>query len=56
VSASGINIIGAEVQTTPDRRGSITLRLQVAGISQLKDVQQQLEALEGVIRVERLTS
>jgi GTP pyrophosphokinase len=56
VSASGINIIGAEAQTTPDRRGLITLRLQVEGIAQLKNVQQQLEALEGVIRVERLTN
>jgi (p)ppGpp synthase/HD superfamily hydrolase len=56
VSSTGINIIGAEVQTTPDKRGIITLKLQVAGIAQLKDVHQQLEALEGVIRVERLTS
>lgn len=56
VSASGINILGAEVQTTPDRRGVITLKLQVDGIAQLKNVQQQLEALEGVIRVERLTN
>lgn len=54
VSGSGINIVGAEVLTTLDRRGIIVLKLQVESINQLQDVHQQLEALDGVIHVERL--
>jgi guanosine-3',5'-bis(diphosphate) 3'-pyrophosphohydrolase len=56
VSTSGINIVGAEVLTTLDKRGIIVLKLQVESISQLQDVHQQLEALQGVIHVERLMS
>jgi guanosine-3',5'-bis(diphosphate) 3'-pyrophosphohydrolase len=55
ISSAQINITGAEVQTTPDRRGVITIRVHVGDIHQLRDVHQKLEALDGVIHVERLT-
>jgi len=55
ISAAQINITGAEVQTTPDRRGVITIRVHVTNIQQLRDVHQKLEAMDGVIFVERLT-
>jgi guanosine-3',5'-bis(diphosphate) 3'-pyrophosphohydrolase len=55
ISSAQINITGAEVQTTPERRGVITIRVHVADIHQLRDVHQKLEALDGVIHVERLT-
>lgn len=55
ISGSHINITGAEVQTTPDRRGLIILKVHVSNISQLRDVHQKLEGLDGVIHVERLT-
>ena len=55
ISAEQINITGAEVQTTPDRRGLITVRVHVGNITQLRDIHQKLEALDGVIHVERLT-
>jgi GTP pyrophosphokinase len=56
VAGSGLNIIGAEVQTTPDKRGVINLKLKVANITELRDIHQKLEATEGVICVERLTA
>lgn len=55
VATSGLNIIGAEVQTTPDKRGVITLRLKVGNIAELRDIHQKLEATDGVICVDRLT-
>lgn len=55
VSQSGLNISGAEVQTTPDKRAVISLKVLVSNLMQLKDVFQKLEATEGVIYVERLT-
>lgn len=55
ISSAHINITGAEVQTTPERRGVITIRVHVTDIHQLRDVHQKLEALDGVIHVERLT-
>lgn len=56
VSSSGMNILGAEALTTMDKRGIIILKVQVAGIDQLRHVMQQLEALDGVIHVERLNN
>jgi GTP pyrophosphokinase len=55
ISSTQINITGADVQTTPEKRGIITLRVHVNGISQLRDIHERLEALDGVIHVERLT-
>lgn len=55
ISGMGINIAGADVQTTPDGRGIITIKMCVENVSQLKDVHQKLEALEGVMFVERVT-
>lgn len=55
VSSTQINITGADVQTTPEKRGIITLRVHVSSISQLRDIHERLEALDGVIHVERLT-
>jgi GTP pyrophosphokinase len=55
VASSGLNIIGAEVQTTPDKRGLIILRIRVGNITELRDIHQKLEATEGVICVDRLT-
>jgi GTP pyrophosphokinase len=55
VANSGLNILGAEVQTTPDKRGVITLRLRVGNIAELRDIHQKLEATDGVICVDRLT-
>jgi GTP pyrophosphokinase len=55
VATSGLNIMGAEVQTTPDKRGVITLRLRVGNIAELRDIHQKLEATDGVICVDRLT-
>lgn len=55
VSQCGLNITGAEVQTTPEKRAVISLKVLVSSLAQLKDVYQKLEALEGVIYVERLT-
>lgn len=55
VSSTQINITGADVQTTPEKRGIITLRVHVNSISQLRDIHERLEALDGVIHVERLT-
>ncbi|MEY2986812.1 MAG: hypothetical protein RJB13_333, partial [Pseudomonadota bacterium] len=55
VSSTQINITGADVQTTPEKRGIITLRVHVTSISQLRDIHERLEALDGVIHVERLT-
>lgn len=55
ISSTQINITGADVQTTPEKRGIITLRVHVNGISQLRDIHEKLEALDGVIHVERLT-
>ena len=55
VASSGLNIMGAEVQTTPDKRGVITLRLKVCNIAELRDIHQKLEATDGVICVDRLT-
>lgn len=52
----GRNIIGAEAQTTPEKRGVVILKLQVSNITELKDIQQQLEAIDGVIYVERLSN
>jgi len=46
---------GTDVQTTPDKRGIITIRVHVSSISQLRDIHERLEALDGVIHVERLT-
>jgi GTP diphosphokinase / guanosine-3',5'-bis(diphosphate) 3'-diphosphatase len=54
ISGSGLNIVGAEVQTTPDKRGIITVRVEVATLQELKDIYQKLEAQDGVIHVERL--
>jgi GTP pyrophosphokinase len=55
ISSTQINITGADVQTTPDKRGIITIRVHVSSISQLRDIHEKLEALDGVIHVERLT-
>ena len=55
ISSTQINITGADVQTTPDKRGIITIRVHVGSISQLRDIHERLEALDGVIHVERLT-
>ncbi len=55
ISSTQINITGADVQTTPDKRGIITIRVHVSSISQLRDIHERLEALDGVIHVERLT-
>jgi GTP pyrophosphokinase len=55
ISSTQINITGADVQTTPEKRGIITLRVHVSSISQLRDIHERLEALDGVIHVERLT-
>ncbi|MEN9528164.1 MAG: hypothetical protein RI932_37, partial [Pseudomonadota bacterium] len=55
ISSTQINITGADVQTTPEKRGIITLRVHVSSISQLRDIHEKLEALDGVIHVERLT-
>ena len=55
VSSTQINITGADVQTTPEKRGIITLRVHVNSISQLRDIHERLEALDGVIHVDRLT-
>jgi len=55
ISSTQINITGADVQTTPEKRGIITIRVHVNGISQLRDIHERLEALDGVIHVERLT-
>jgi len=55
ISSTQINITGADVQTTPEKRGIITLRVHVNSISQLRDIHERLEALDGVIHVERLT-
>ena len=55
ISGLQINITGAEVQTTPDKRGIIVIKVHVGSISQLRDVHQKLEAMDGVIYVERLT-
>lgn len=55
VSQSGLNISGAEVQTTLDKRAVISLKVLVSNLMQLKDVFQKLEATDGVIHVERLT-
>lgn len=55
ISSTQINITGADVQTTPEKRGIITVRVHVNGISQLRDIHEKLEALDGVIHVERLT-
>lgn len=55
ISAFSINIIGAEIQTTPDGRGIMVVKMRISDIKQLKDVQQKLEGVEGVLFVERLT-
>lgn len=55
ISQTGLNITGAEVQTTPERRAVISLKVIVSNLTQLRDVYQKLEALDGVIYVERLT-
>jgi guanosine-3',5'-bis(diphosphate) 3'-pyrophosphohydrolase len=55
ISQAGHDITGAEVQTTPDRRGIIIMKVRVGSIRELKDLHQKLEGLDGVICVERLT-
>jgi GTP pyrophosphokinase len=54
ISTNGINIVGADIQTTGDKRGLIFLKLNIQNIAQLKDIHQKLEAQEGVIQVERV--
>lgn len=55
VSGAHINITGADASTTPDHRGIIILKVHVGSIAELKDIHQRIEAIEGVIHVERLT-
>ena len=53
VSSAYINIASMECFTNPQRRAVILLKLELNDIHQLKDVLQKIEAVEGVIHVER---
>ncbi|WGL59230.1 bifunctional (p)ppGpp synthetase/guanosine-3',5'-bis(diphosphate) 3'-pyrophosphohydrolase [Pigmentibacter sp. JX0631] len=53
VSASHINIAGMECFTNPQKRAVILLKLELTDIHQLKDIHQKIEAVDGVIYVER---
>lgn len=53
VSTSEINIAGMECFTNPQKRAVILLKLELADILQLKDIHQKLEAIDGIIHVER---
>lgn len=53
VSASHINIAGMECFTNPQKRAVILLKLELNDIHQLKDIYQKIEAVDGVIHVER---
>jgi guanosine-3',5'-bis(diphosphate) 3'-pyrophosphohydrolase len=53
VSTSHINIESMECFTNPQKRAVILLKLQLADIHQLKDIHQKIEAVDGIIHVER---
>ncbi|KAB8039559.1 RelA/SpoT family protein [Silvanigrella paludirubra] len=53
VSSSQINIAGMECFTNPQKRAVILLKLELTDIHQLKDIHQKIEAVDGVIYVER---
>lgn len=53
VSSSQINIAGMECFTNPQKRAVILLKLELSDIHQLKDIHQKIEAVDGVIYVER---
>jgi GTP pyrophosphokinase len=53
VSSAYINIASMECFTNPQRRAVILLKLELNDIHQLKDVLQKIEAVDGVIHVER---
>ncbi|BBH52489.1 RelA/SpoT family protein [Fluviispira sanaruensis] len=53
VSSSQINIGGMECFTNPQKRAVILLKLELADIHQLKDIHQKIEAVDGIIHVER---
>lgn len=53
VSTSQINIAGMECFTNPQKRAVILLKLELTDIHQLKDIHQKIEAVDGVIYVER---
>ena len=53
IAGTGANIVTANATATPDGKGLITFEVSVESISQLDDIRKALEALDGVIRVER---
>lgn len=53
ISASQINIAGLECFNNPQKRAVILLRLELTDIRQLKDIHQKIEAIDGVLYVER---
>ncbi len=53
ISAQKINISGMECFSNDQKRAVLLIRLELSDIHQLKDVLQKLEALDGVMYVER---
>lgn len=53
LSTSQINIAGMECFTSPQKRAVVLLRIALEDVMQLKDIVQKMEAIDGVIHVER---
>ncbi len=54
ISKFGVNISGAQVQTHPDRTATCQFSLRVDDQAQLRSLMDTLDALDGVLSVERL--
>lgn len=53
LSTSQINIASMECFTSPQKRAVVLLRIALEDVMQLKDIVQKMEAIDGVIHVER---
>jgi guanosine-3',5'-bis(diphosphate) 3'-pyrophosphohydrolase len=56
ISASEVNILGANVKTSPGSKAVNLFKLEISGLAQLEDIKKEVKKVKGVIGVSRYRS